>query len=157
MIHYHDRDHLVTKVRFKDLQGSDRGDFRCRRAVDSSIVCQRVQPLTPPNAHECCVQTFRTTGQPKWLFETEEVSQDWSLMCVSEGYSISKQPQGLMIYFWLTVCAYCLFVPLSTPEWRGLVLRVWAGGCPAASQTLRNAYLGNCWTDFLYSKFYGII
>ena len=31
-----DLDHLVTKVRIKDLPDSDRGDFRCRRAVDSS-------------------------------------------------------------------------------------------------------------------------
>ena len=29
-------DHLVTKVRCKDLPDSDRGDFNCRRAVDSS-------------------------------------------------------------------------------------------------------------------------
>ena len=31
-----DLDHLVTKVKRKDLPDSDRGDFRCRRAVDSS-------------------------------------------------------------------------------------------------------------------------
>ena len=31
-----DLDHLVTKVRCKDLPDSDRGDFRCRRAIDSS-------------------------------------------------------------------------------------------------------------------------
>ena len=31
-----DLDHLVTKVRCKDLPDSDRGDFRCRPAVDSS-------------------------------------------------------------------------------------------------------------------------
>ena len=31
-----DRDHLVTKVRCMDLPDSDRGDFSCRRAVDSS-------------------------------------------------------------------------------------------------------------------------
>ena len=31
-----DLDHLVTKVKCKDLLDSDRGDFRCRRAVDSS-------------------------------------------------------------------------------------------------------------------------
>ena len=31
-----DLDHLVTKVRCKDLPDSGRGDFRCRRAVDSS-------------------------------------------------------------------------------------------------------------------------
>ena len=31
-----DLDHLVTKVRCKDLPDSERGDFRCRRAVDSS-------------------------------------------------------------------------------------------------------------------------
>ena len=31
-----DLDHLVTKVRCNDLPDSDQGDFRCRRAVDSS-------------------------------------------------------------------------------------------------------------------------
>ena len=31
-----DLDYLATKVRYKDLPDSDRGDFRCRRAVDSS-------------------------------------------------------------------------------------------------------------------------
>ena len=31
-----DLDHLVTKVRRKDLPDRDWGDFRCRRAVDSS-------------------------------------------------------------------------------------------------------------------------
>ena len=36
VIHDHDRDHLVTKVRCKDLPDSDWGDFRCRRAIDSS-------------------------------------------------------------------------------------------------------------------------
>ena len=32
----HDHDHLVTKVRCMDLPDSDRGDFSCRRGVDSS-------------------------------------------------------------------------------------------------------------------------
>ena len=32
----YDLDHLVTKVRCKDLPNSDRGDFSCRRAVHSS-------------------------------------------------------------------------------------------------------------------------
>ena len=35
VIHDHDCDHLVTKVRCKDLPESDRGDFRCPRAFDS--------------------------------------------------------------------------------------------------------------------------
>ena len=37
-IYHHDHDHdlVVTKLRCKDLPDSDRGDFRCRRAVDSS-------------------------------------------------------------------------------------------------------------------------
>ena len=35
-----DLDHLVTKVRCKDLPDSDRGDFSCRRAVDSSSLNQ---------------------------------------------------------------------------------------------------------------------
>ena len=36
LIHDHDRDILVTKMRCKDLPDSDRGDFRCRRVVDWS-------------------------------------------------------------------------------------------------------------------------
>ena len=32
----HDHDHLVIKVRCVDLPDSDRGDFSCRRAVNSS-------------------------------------------------------------------------------------------------------------------------
>ena len=40
-------DHLVTKVRYKDLPDSDRGDFRCRRAVDSSSsICSSVSHST---------------------------------------------------------------------------------------------------------------
>ena len=35
-----DLDHLVTKVRCKDLPDSDWGDFSCRRAVDSSSFIQ---------------------------------------------------------------------------------------------------------------------
>ena len=31
-----DLEHLMTKVRCKDLPDSDGGDFGCRRAVDSS-------------------------------------------------------------------------------------------------------------------------
>ena len=37
-----DLDHLVTKVRCKDLPNSDRGDFRCRRAVDSSSLARKI-------------------------------------------------------------------------------------------------------------------
>ena len=36
VIHDHDCDFLVTKVRGKDIPDSDLGDFRCRRDVDSS-------------------------------------------------------------------------------------------------------------------------
>ena len=44
-----DFDHLVTKVRCKDLPDSDRGDFRCRRAVDSSsLVSTCTMPAVAP-------------------------------------------------------------------------------------------------------------
>ena len=36
VIHDHDRDLFVTKMWCKELPDSDQGDFRCRRAVDSS-------------------------------------------------------------------------------------------------------------------------
>ena len=38
-IHDHDCDLFATKVRCKDLLDSDRGEFRCRRAVDASSFC----------------------------------------------------------------------------------------------------------------------
>ena len=34
--HDHNRDHLVTKFGYDDLPDSHRGDFICRRPVDSS-------------------------------------------------------------------------------------------------------------------------
>ena len=36
VIHDHDRDLFVTKMRCKELPDSDQGDFRCWRAIDSS-------------------------------------------------------------------------------------------------------------------------
>ena len=42
VIHDHDRNLLVTKMRCKELPDGDRGDLRCRRAVDLSCVCVRV-------------------------------------------------------------------------------------------------------------------
>ena len=36
VIHDHDSDLFVTKMRCKDLPDVDRGDFRCRHAVNSS-------------------------------------------------------------------------------------------------------------------------
>ena len=36
VIHKHDRDLFVSKMRCKELPDSYQGDFRCRRAVDSS-------------------------------------------------------------------------------------------------------------------------
>ena len=36
VIHDHDRDLLVTKMRCKDLPDGGRGDFRCWCAIDSS-------------------------------------------------------------------------------------------------------------------------
>ena len=36
VIQDHDHNLLVTKVMCKDLADSDRGDIKCRRAVDSS-------------------------------------------------------------------------------------------------------------------------
>ena len=65
-----DLDHLVTKVRCKDLPDSDRGDFRCRRAVDSSSFSRsRNAPLLSSSAVEppSC-SNRRSVG--RWLRET---------------------------------------------------------------------------------------
>ena len=50
------------------------------------------------------------------------------------------------------------FLPLSPPGWRGIVVTVRASGrLGGRLPNLRNPYLGNCLTDFLNSKFCGIV
>ena len=50
------------------------------------------------------------------------------------------------------------FLPLSPSGWRGIVVTVRAGGRPGGRlPNLRNPYLCNGLTDFLHSKFYGIV
>ena len=50
------------------------------------------------------------------------------------------------------------FLPLSPSGWRGIVVTVRAGGRPGGRlPNLRNPYLCNRLTDFLHSKFYGIV
>ena len=49
-------------------------------------------------------------------------------------------------------------LPLSPPGWRGIVVTVRAGGLPGGRlPNLWNPYLCNCLTDFLHSKFCGIV
>ena len=50
------------------------------------------------------------------------------------------------------------FLPLSPPGWRGIVVMVRAGGrADGRLPNLRNPYLCNRLTDFLHSKFCGIV
>ena len=54
------------------------------------------------------------------------------------------------------------FLPLSPSGWRGIVVTVRAGGRVGGRPggrlpNLRNPYLCNRLTDFLHSKFYGIV
>ena len=74
-----DLDRLVTKVRCKDLPDSDRGDFSCRRAVDSSslllTLCPQVQMSSrgdQPNHRQIANSCSTDAGlhQPGWAVET---------------------------------------------------------------------------------------
>ena len=58
-----DLDHLVTKVRCKDLPDSDQGDSRCRRAIDSSsrVSVQNWSAFRP------CWPNFGPLVAKKWL------------------------------------------------------------------------------------------
>ena len=50
------------------------------------------------------------------------------------------------------------FLPLSPPGCKGIVITVRVGGWEGRRlPNLRNTYMSNCLTDFLYSKFCGII
>ena len=51
----YDLDDLVTKVRYKDLPNSDQGDFRCRRAVDSSSYIKMIKCVI---THPCLTLTW---------------------------------------------------------------------------------------------------
>ena len=56
-----DLDHLVIKVRCRDLPDSDRGDFSCRRAVDSSSsLC--VRNCTLIGSKPMCYQSTTRTN-----------------------------------------------------------------------------------------------
>ena len=66
-----DLDHLMTKVRCKDLPDSDRGDFRCRRAVDSSSFLVFIRPKClyfsePPVKKINCIQAKVLLGLTKY-------------------------------------------------------------------------------------------
>ena len=51
-----------------------------------------------------------------------------------------------------------VFLPLSPSGWRGIVVTVRADGRAGGRlPNLRNPYLCNRLTDFLHSKFYGIV
>ena len=51
-------DHLVTKVRCKDLPDSDRGDFSSRRAVDSSSLLESLFGILHNPCFPCDGRTF---------------------------------------------------------------------------------------------------
>ena len=70
VIQDHDHDHLVTKVRCKYLSDSDRGDFRCQRAVNSSS-CKILLDLYPMKTSCHYMITFCITG-PSWGESTSQ-------------------------------------------------------------------------------------
>ena len=63
-----DLDHLLTKVRCKDLPDSDRGDFRCRRAVDSSSYYWYKLHCMKKNVHAFSVPEFCIFEYPGPVF-----------------------------------------------------------------------------------------
>ena len=63
-----DLDHLVTKVKCKDLPDNERGDFRCRRAVDSSSCLTVTSHYLNQYWHlisECLCQMCNSEGKLK--------------------------------------------------------------------------------------------
>ena len=62
-----DLDHLVTKVRCKDLPDSDRGDFSCRRAVDSSsfrTICSTVLWYQSSGRYSMILANYQYSSDP---------------------------------------------------------------------------------------------
>ena len=98
-----DLDNLVIKVRCKDLPDSDRGDFRCRRAVDSSsYLCDDVTMIAdvhdyntrssenrnlyvPKCNKELCKRSFAYQGSTLWNDLPDEVKESGSL----EGFKLN--------------------------------------------------------------------
>ena len=69
-----------------------------------------------------------------------------------------QEKTGIMFQYTLSI----VFLPLSPPGWRGIVVTVRAAGRAGGRSggrlpDLRNPYLCNRWMDFLRSKFYGIV
>ena len=74
-----DLDHLVTKVRCKDLPDSDRGDFRCRRAVDSSSFSWE---------WTCCISVLINDRKYRFIFMLLQINSElWLGLLWNVGYA----------------------------------------------------------------------
>ena len=74
----------MTKVRCKDLPHSDRGDFRCRRAVDSSssltaFLCFKHNSLFESYGSQCC-HFWAGDGKLRWICVLTRVLSWWELI-----------------------------------------------------------------------------
>ena len=70
----HDHDHLVTKVRYMDLPGSDWKDFSCWRAVDSSswiMGASNLKLILISSTWDCT--TFHSFNVKKEIFKSWQV------------------------------------------------------------------------------------
>ena len=85
-----DLDHLVTKVRCKDLPDSDRGDFRCRRAVDSSSCFQ----VNATESHQLEINTGLGTGLVP-SGKSHYLSQSWP----TSPFGVTR-PQWVEPHWW---------------------------------------------------------
>ena len=77
VIHDHDRDLFVTKMKCKQLPDSDQGDFRCRRAVDSVLLISiiggfiRIWPSIP---NQFVIASYLAVAEHQIVFSLHSVS-----------------------------------------------------------------------------------
>ena len=71
----------MTKVRCKDLPDSDRGDFSCRRAVDSSSLIHLSWDIVVP----LLVMSGPTSGAMIYIYAIIKALDVFIVPCFSEG------------------------------------------------------------------------
>ena len=106
-----DLDHLVTKVRYKDLPDSDRGDFSCRRAVDSSSLSMLLLHLSVAGTYLHWNVIWVTTW---WSLEWMKAVNRNSLKIVSVDKLLPTGIPSYWLYIWSNVCWYCSSSELCT-------------------------------------------
>ena len=123
-------------------------DTSCRH-LTLLLLLRSIWPLASPRHYRGDWRSCPLATTRKWSVCTCQHHVPWNVVLTSaSSYAI------FFLFFGVGGIYVFIFLPLSPPGWRGIVVTVRAGG---RLPNLRNPYLCNRLMDFLHSKFCGIV